>query len=263
MVVNAEEEVPLVLRCTDAKEKAGVGLFVDQPVGFVGPDAVREQAARTVLLVQPHIEKCAAVGGPFEAAVVVSDARIDQLAGRRLDDVDRIELRPLGIDGVGNEGVVGTVRHVGDTEIGVARGEHVAVHEDPFLAAAARHAAEERVLTARHVAGVIGEGAVRGGDGRVVLFDAPLHLGEESPLEGLRVGHHCLGVSVLGLEMLTDVGSEHSRIAHHRLPIVRTQPGVIVHALDAVMGRDKGTFQRARSSRVEKLFTHALERPAA
>ena len=129
-------------------------------------------------------------------------------AGGGLDDVDRVELRALGIDGIGDQPVVGAVGDAGDAEIGVRLGERIAVEQDLLLAAVARHAAEQRMLPADDEAAVIGEGAVRSRHAGVILLDTALHLGEQLRLELFRVGHDGLRVGVLGFEIGPDLGIE-------------------------------------------------------
>ena len=77
--MHAEQEVAPVLRRADAEEEAGIVLLMDQRVCAVRADGVAEQLARTVLVVDPDIEEALAVVRPFERAVIVGDARIDQL----------------------------------------------------------------------------------------------------------------------------------------------------------------------------------------
>ena len=179
VVVDAEQKVAAVLRRADAEEVAGVGLVVHETVGRIATDRVAQQTARAVLVVEPNIEEVAAVGAPFERAVAIGDARVDELAGVCLDHVDGVVLRALGIDGIGHEPVVGTVRGVGDVEIGMGRRKRIAVDEDPLIAAVAGDAAEEGMLPTFDIAPVIGEVAVGLRHACVVFLDAALHLGEQ------------------------------------------------------------------------------------
>ncbi len=200
-----------------------------------------------MFVVDEDIEQALAVAGPFERAVVVGDALIDELPGRRLDNVHRIELGALGIDRIGDQAVVRAVRDARNAEVGVRLGERVAVDQHLLLAARPRHAAEQRMLTARHVARVIGKPTVRRGHRGVVFLDAPLHLGEQALLQRVGVGHHRRGMGVFLFEMGPDCGIEQRGIAHHRLPVRGPQPSVVVNPPDAVVqrhGRDaagKGT----------------------
>ncbi len=156
--------------------------------------------------------------------------------------------------------MIGAVGDIGDAEIGVRLGERVAVDQDLLLAAAPAVglAAEQGMLAADLVARVVGEGAVRRGHARIVLLDAALHLGEERLLQRLGVGHHRLGVGVLRLEMGADLRIEHRGIAHHRLPVVGAQPGVVVHALDAVMGLTPTGGGRRAARRARRRFALML-----
>ena len=91
------------------------------------------------------------------------------------------------------------------------------------------------MLTARDVAHEIGVSAIRRGDCRVVLLDAPLHLLEKRLLKQLGIGHGLLRVGIFRLEIGSHVRAERLRIAHDLLPVRHAQPGIIVDAFCAVM----------------------------
>ncbi len=93
--------------------------------------------------------------------------------------IDGVILRALGIDGIGHEPVIGTVRNVGNVEIGVRRCKRIAVDEDSLIAAVPRDAAKEGMLPAFDIASVVGEGAVGLRHTGIVFLDAALHLGEQ------------------------------------------------------------------------------------
>jgi hypothetical protein len=119
------------------------------------------------------------------------------------------------------------------------------------------------MLAAGHVACVIGECAIGGRDARVVFLDPSLHLGEELRLQLFGIGHERFGITVLGFEMRPDRGIELGRIAHHRLPICRAQPSVIIHPRDAVMDCAQGSARGARSPRACVAVIHPLNLFAA
>src|SRR4029079_9529493 len=101
------------------------------------------------------------------------------------------------------------------------------------------------MLTAGDEAGVIFKGTIRRRHALVVLFDPGFHLGEESGLQLLDVGHLVLRIGILGLEMGADRGIENGRVTHHLLPVRGAQPGVIVLADDAMMSVGEGTARGA------------------
>ena len=189
MIVHAEQKEAAVLGRAEAEEISRVGLFVDDGVAGLGADHMPQHAARAMFVIEPDVKQRAAVGRPFQRAVGVGDAGIEESAGRSLDDVDRVEFGAFGIDGVGDQSVVGAVRDAGDAEISVRLGERVAVEQDLLFSAGARHAAEQRVLPADDEAAVIGESSIRSRNAGVIFLDAALHLGEQLRLDLFGVGH--------------------------------------------------------------------------
>ena len=125
----------------------------------------------------------------------------------------------------------------GDAEIGVPMCQRIAVDKDFLFAALTGLAAEQRMLTAGDEARVVGEGSVGSGDARIVLLDAALHLDKELLLQRFGIRHACARVAVLGIEIGLDAGIERGRVAHHRLPVGSTKPGIVVAALNAVTER--------------------------
>jgi hypothetical protein len=111
----------------------------------------------------------------------------------------------------------------------------VAIKQNPCLPAITRLAAEQRMLTACDEADEIGPGAVRRGNGGIVLLDAPFHFLEKRLLERRRAGKGSLGIGVLRQQVTANILGEHRRIAHHLLPVHRSQPRIVVDPLNAVM----------------------------
>ena len=131
--------------------------------GPSAPIAWRSNLARAVLVVEPDIEQRPAVGRPFEAAIVVGDAGIDDgCRSSASTTLHGAEFRALGVDGIGDEPVVGAVGDIGDAEIGVSRLASalpsIRIRSSPPPRG---HAAEQRMLTAVDEARVVGEGPVR------------------------------------------------------------------------------------------------------
>src|SRR5690606_18684363 len=128
----------------------------------------------------------------------------------------------------GEEGMVGAVASGADLIVGLAFREGVLVQQDLLaFVRAARAPRVDRMLGADFVAAVVFPRTVRRRNGGVVFLDPPLHLGEQLRLQRLGGGQHGLGVGVLGLQVLADVGSENLGIAKHLLPVFVLQPGVI------------------------------------
>src|SRR4051812_47883586 len=98
--MHAEQKEAPVLRRAEPEKMTGVVLLMDNVVGILGADGVSEHPARAMLVVEPDVEKPAAVGCPFQRSIIVGDAGLDERAGISLDDVDRVELRAFGVDGV-------------------------------------------------------------------------------------------------------------------------------------------------------------------
>ena len=131
--------------------------------------------------------------------------------------------------------MVAGVAPVAEMEIGLAVRFLVAVQQDGLGPIGQGLAAIERMLAALPVAGEIGEGAIRGGNGGVIPLDAPAHLGDEGRL-GLTHGSEIgLREGVFRLQIGTDVGVQHRRIAHDGAPVFGAQPGIVLgesHAVD-------------------------------
>ena len=122
--------------------------------------------------------------------------------------------------------MVGAVIDAAEGEIGVTLGERVTVEQQRLLAAIARCAAEERVLTPLAKAPVIGEGAVRRRDGGIILLDPPAHLRTQGLAQGDQRRRHAVGMGVLRFEMRADRGRQSGWVVKHFAPVLGTQPGV-------------------------------------
>ena len=132
--------------------------------------------------------------------------------------------------------MVGAVVEATEIPIALPLGHDVAVEEDRFQATIARLAAEQGILSAGDEARVVGIGAVGRRDRAVVLLEPALHLGEQLALQQVGVGKLRIAVGVLGIEVAADLGCELLGVAHHLLPVVVAQPGVIIDELDPVPG---------------------------
>jgi len=135
--------------------------------------------------------------------------------------------------------VVGADGRPADLEIARSGGHFIAVQED-LLPALKRLglAAEKRVIPARLETGVVPVAVFKIRDGHVRRLDPPVHLGDQLLLERLGRLQDRLGVGVLGLEVLHDLGIG---------PLV--QPVVLVHPGLAVDRELLADFLRGRRTR--------------
>src|SRR5690606_9116215 len=132
--------------------------------------------------------------------------------------------------------VIGRIRGIGQVEVGLALGLHIAVEQHLFLAPFTRRAEKARVLAALAIGRAVGVGAVLHWDGGIVLLDAPPHFSEQRALKLLGVGHERLLIGVLSLQMGADVGREPGGVLQYFLPVFGPEPGIVVNTSNAVMG---------------------------
>jgi len=140
--------------------------------------------------------------------------------------------------------MVGRMLGPAEVEEGVALCLLVPVEHDRLGAAVPGPAADEGMLAPLTVTGEIGEGAVRLGNGGIVLLDAAPHLGHKPGLEILGTGESGRGIGVLLLKAGADGRIERSRILEDLFPVLGLQPGIIVpnrnpmHLEDMRLGRN-------------------------
>ncbi len=248
MVVRVDEDELRRLRRGDGDVEADVLLLVDEDVVLDRrADDVAVDQQRAVVLVEAHIEQRLAVVGPHDAAARVGDAvgQIDRRSpGRacgwcRARSPCRRWRRRAG----GGRGCAGSRRGPSRACPRPRRCRRAGrLRRSPERGAAA----DERILTAGDEARVVGERPVGRRHGAVVLLEAAVHLAEQLVLQGARLRELGLAVGVLGVEIGADLRVEHGRLAHHVLPVVGLQPGIVVDELDAVPGGDVGTARGAR-----------------
>ncbi len=98
----------------------------------------------------------------------------------------------------------------------------------------ARAPADQRVLTAVAVAGVVGVRPVGHRHAAVVLADAGPHLGDERLPQWLGPVEGGPGERVLRVEMGPDIGGQGGGVLENLAPVLGLQPGIIVDDLLAV-----------------------------
>ena len=199
-----------------------------------------------MVLVDAHIVEECRIAAPHHAAAGVLDDVGQVFAAVPAPHPDRVVFRSAQVGAPGFQPVVGRVPPPAELEEGRALGEFVAVEDDLQVAAVARRAADQLVLAALPVLPQVGERSVGLRHALVVLLDAPTHLADQGLLQSLRRFEQGLGMTVLGLEVLPDVGIEHRRIAQHLLPVGVLQPGIVVEQRDAMQGARRRTAGRDR-----------------
>ena len=236
MVARGHVEERARLGLADMDEIAGIGLRVDRLVlALRGAEAVAHDLGGAVVGVHRHVPEALRVRRP------------DRLAGGRLDPVvaveaggdvahpDRVEFRALGVGAPGQPAVVVGMDRGGDLEEGKPLALPVAVDQDGLVRVrpglghvgrGRRPPADQRVLPALAVAGVVGEGPVRLRDAALILLDPPAHLGDEPLAQRRGPGERRFGEGVLGLEVGGDVVRQGGRVLEDRLPVLGLQPRV-------------------------------------
>ncbi|GJE60396.1 hypothetical protein MPOCJGCO_2508 [Methylobacterium trifolii] len=239
VVARRDREEGARLRLPDMHEAAGIALGVDRLVGGLRrAEAVAHDAGRPVVGVHRHVPEGRAVARPDRLPRGRLDPVVEVEALREVAHAQGVEFRSLGVGAPGQPGMVVRMDGGGDLEERQPRALPVAVHEDGLLGRprrvvarhgrAARAAADQGMLPAVAVAGVVGEGPVGFGDAAVVLADAPAHLGDEGVAQRAGRGEGRLGMGVLGPEVGADVLGQDGRRLEHVLPVGGLQPGVVV-----------------------------------
>ena len=255
VVVDDDLDEAVGLGAADGDEEAGVGFLVDLDVGVVlGPQRMAPDRLRAVVFIEADVEQRAAIGGPYNAAARIGDDVGKVLAGCKIAEADRRKLRALVVDGVGEDRVVGAVGGGAELPIGLALRLDIAVEENCFALAAARPAAQARVLPANFIARIIVERAIGRGHGAVVLLEAAFHLGKQRFPQGGDIGHRGFGVGILGFEIGADVARKLGGLTHHLLPVVRPEPGIVVADRNAVVGGNRWPLFRTRRSSSERIL---------
>ena len=250
MVVDLDEDEIVEAACADAHEEAGIGFLPHHDIlRLLGAEKVVIDMRRAMIVVDGRIEEALAVRAPGGTAAGVLDGVGKVFSGRGIAHMQREELRPLVVGRPAQTRVVGRVRCAGKTEIGLPLGFLVAVEQHGFFAAFARQTEIDRLLAARDITEAIAPRAIGRGDRAVIFLDAAAHFREQRLLQVLGVGHRGLLVVVLGFQMRADGGIEDLCILEDRLPVIGSQPGIIVGAGNAVAGIAGRTALRARRGR--------------
>lgn len=228
MVAAGDEAEAAGLGAPERDKEALVRLLIDERIGCgIGAEQVPVNEARAVFRVAADVIEVLAVRTPQHVARGLVDAVGEIGAAGCVADSQGVIFRTGLVCGPGIEPVVGRLARIAELEIGLARGERVAVEKDGLARYRPRRtAADERVLATLAEAGEIGIGSVDGGHRGIVLLDAPAHLPDQLLAQvgmrrepGLRMG-------VLGFQPGADVGRQQLGLAHHVTPVFSAKPGV-------------------------------------
>ncbi|MEY9406157.1 hypothetical protein ABH989_000623 [Bradyrhizobium ottawaense] len=216
-------------------EPAGILLFIDQRVvGLFGAEPMPPHLHRTMVVVELHVEEALAIRGPDHAAIGLLDHVVEILGRCPVAHADRKIFRALGVGAPGLQLVIIGVPAAAEPEIFVVFCKRIAVEHDLAVAAVARHAAEQLVLSTLAKPAEIGKRAVRRRHAGIVLLDPPAHLPHQRLLQAGGVAEQAVGVDVLLIQIFADVGIQHFGIAQHLLPFRVLQPGIVVGNGDPV-----------------------------
>ena len=251
-----EDEAP---RCgpADGDEETRILFLVDQNVfRRVRPQPVSEDLRRAVVLVQTHVEQVLAVFGPDHRATRVGNDPFRIPSGFQIPDVQVVVFRAAQIGAPGEPAMIRGMLRRTEAEEAVSLRLFLRIEQDRLLASLARHAHDARMLRPFDVAEGVGPGAVGHRHGTVVLADPPLHFRKQRLLQLRGIGHVRLLPGVFRLQIGADVSRQSVGILHDFLPVVGTQPCVVIDALDAVMdGFHRALFGPGRAE-IAHVITH-------
>ncbi len=136
-------------RATDVDEETFVVLAANEHVGCrVGTEHVPPHFERSHRVVGPNVKTRARVVRPREAVRDVLDDVVEVGARRKIAEVQRVALTPVGVDGIRGNVVIGSDVEAAECEVVVAVGELVLVEQNNGVGRrrAARPATVLRVL---------------------------------------------------------------------------------------------------------------------
>ncbi len=241
---GGDDQEPVAAGPAHAHVEPAVLLGVDQlVVGLRGAQRVPPDLVGTPGVVDGRVVEVGALAVPGGTPEDADDLVTQQLTGLQVLDPDRVALVAPDVGGVGQQPLVGAHRGPAQGEEVVALGELVEVEEQllagegrlvgravlgrggrgPVALVGDRDAAAGAVLLALEGTRVVPVPADPGGDRQVGLQRARLDLLEDRLPQVGEVRGALLGVGVLGLEVLLDLGG-----------VLVTQPLVVVGAGQAV-----------------------------
>jgi hypothetical protein len=248
VIAHIDQQEGAGLRLGDRDKHARIGLFVDQNVlALRAAQNMPEHPRGTVVCVDGDVVEALRIGGPDHVAAGFRHHVIKIDARPKRTNADGVEFRAGLVAAPCQHRVVGRMRPVAQIEEILATRQLVPVEHDLLLAALARPAAQDGVLTTAVVAIIVGEWPIRRWRSGVVFLDARPHLGNQQLLQGRRVLQQRGGIAVLGPQQLVDLGRQRFGVTQHVLPVVSPDPCILVapaQSVGAVRHRALGSDRR-------------------
>jgi hypothetical protein len=236
----ADEQEAIVLRLGDAEPEEHIGLVVHHGIARRRhAERVAEDAIGPLGRVGARVEEGPIVVRPLNAEVHILDLIGEHRPPRDVLHHEREVLRAARVDEEREQPVIRAHLRTPEAEVSLPRRHHVLVEQDFF-------GRLERALLSRVNlillpflrARVVVERIAAHRDGEVGLLDAAEHLLVQLLLERLEVLRHLVGVGVLCLQILDDIGI-----------LAIAQPEVVVDEDVAVNRVDFGDRLRERRCR--------------
>ena len=166
-------------------------------------------------------------------------------AGREIPQPDGEEFGARFIDRISEEPVIGRMARRTELEERKARGERLAIDQELLLAASARPPNEAGMLSAASPPAIIEERPVGNGRRRILILDPFAELLLQLLDQRGERREKRVRISVLRVEMGTDVGGQGGGVLQHLAPIGRLEPRIIIADNNTVMSN----FARPRGRR--------------
>src|ERR1700686_2866660 len=211
------------------REPAGILFLVYQNVvGLPGPQAMKPDLHRAVVVVELYIEEALGARAPPPRAVVFLDDIVEVCFGSPLAHTDGKIFRALDIGTPGLEPVVRRMPRAAELEIFLVCRQRIAIEHDLGLAAIPRYAPERFMLAAFAEFAHIGKGAIRRRHAGIVFLDASAQLTDQLLLQRRGMAEQALGIDIFRFEIVSDITVEDRGLARHVVPHLVLQPLLIV-----------------------------------
>jgi len=205
--VHLKEEESAAAALVDREMEPLIGFFVQQRIRSGAAEQVPPGLIRALGVIERDVDEAAAVLRPFEPVVGIRNGVRRHFSGGKVLHLGDVDFVAGGIEGVGQQAVIGAGGDVAQAQIALVLGQQVEVEHD-LLGGIERAvlAAVDRILQALDGARVVEEAAVGYGCRRVGLLDTPEHLLVELLAQVCGGAQRGLGVGVLRFEVGDGVG---------------------------------------------------------
>ena len=227
MIADLDDREGAGLAAIDPDEPGRIE-FLENEIVLRAADQMAEDLRGAMIVIDAHIVKTAGVVQPDDAAFRMLD-RLGQIDARcEVPDANGVEFGALGIHAPSELAVIGCMDRIADRKEGSAATLMVAIDQDHVIAVVAALAADQRLLPALTIARVIKPRAVGERHAGVVFLDTPAHLTNERLRQIPERAEKRGAVGVFRLEHRADRLRQSGRVAQNLLPIVGTEPRVLV-----------------------------------